>query len=545
VPIDVPLLPACLNGSEPGAGTVQFTSSNYRIMEFGQMTQQIALERTGGSTGRVIVTVRSRDDSARAGTHYMPYARTFVFNDGDDVERTINLHTLDNDSNDGNVALDLVLTAETDCATLGDPDAAQVVIVDDEARPVPNNNPSGTLDTSFGTGGKVTAVRPGTSSPFGGNDSKMLRQPDGKIVIVGGTFTDFILARFNEDGTPDTTFGVEGQVTTEVSPGNGTEYARAVAIQPDGKLIVAGESSPNFAGNFVALVRYNVDGTLDTTFSGDGKVVELALPGRAFAVALQPDGKIVVAGDTSEIGSTTDFGDVLVARFNVDGSLDNGFGSTGARIFDVTSATDMARSVVIQPNGFIVVSGVPITTSGDVPTAVARLDASGNLDPSFGTGGKLMISTARIGYGLALQPDGKLLLAGGTQGFPSSFALGRLNTDGSWDSSFGNGGAVTTSLTHSTSGSGDNGGAVALSPDGRIYVAGTAGSINKDFGLVRYTAAGALDTTFAGVGYMTVDFNGLEDGAESIALEPNGKIVLGGFATPLSSDGYGLARIHP
>ncbi len=130
-------------------------------------------------------------------------------------------------------------------------------------------------------------------------------------------------------------------------------------------------------------------------------------------------------------------------------------------------------------------------------------------------------------------------------GFPSSFALMRLNTDGSYDSSFGNGGAVTASITHSTSGAGDRGTSLALHPDGRIYVAGIAGSINYDFGLARFTPAGVLDTSFAGTGSMIVDFNALEDGAEGIALEPNGRIVLGGYATPTSSDGFGLARIHP
>jgi uncharacterized delta-60 repeat protein len=539
VPIDVPVLPECTNGSQAEAGTVHFTTPNYRIMEFGQVSPQIHLVRTGGSAGQVIVNVRSRDDTAVAGTHYQRYSATFVFNDGDDVARTIDLQTLDNDGNDGNVSLDLVLMAKDGCATLGDPAETRVTIVDDEARPVPNNNPSGTLDSTFGTDGKVN------TAPFGGDGSKMLRQPDGKLVIVGGSTVDFLLARFNADGTPDTTFGSAGHVITDILGGFNSEHARAVAIQPDGKLVVAGEGSPDFSTNYVTLARYNTDGTLDRSFGIDGKVSSGPVVGRAWAVAVQADGKIVVAGDQYIGNRQSDFGDVLVARYNADGSVDAGFASSGLQVFDAANGTDQACNVVVQPDGKILVAGVPVQNTGVEPTVLARLDANGALDSTFGNGGKLIISTARIGHGLALQPDGKLLLAGATMGFPSSFALMRLNTDGSYDSAFGNGGAVTASITHSTSGVGDRGTSLALDPDGRIYVAGIAGSINHDFGLARFTSAGVLDTSFAGTGSMIVDFNALEDGAESIALEPNGKIVLGGYATPTSSEGFGLARIHP
>jgi len=280
-------------------------------------------------------------------------------------------------------------------------------------------------------------------------------------------------------------------------------------------------------------------------FGSGGKVFNGPVAGRAWSVAMQADGKIVVAGDQYVANRLADFGDVLVARYNSDGTLDTGFASGGSQVFDVTNSTDQARSVLIQPDGKIVVSGVPIENNGTEPTAVARLNSNGSFDSTFNSGGKLAINTARIGYGLALQPDGKLLLAGSTMGFPGSFALVRLNTDGSYDSSFGNGGAVTASITQSTSGVGDREMALALHPDGRIYVAGIAGSINHDFGVARFTSAGVLDSSFAGTGSVTFDFNALEDGAESIALEPNGKIVLGGYARPTPNDGFGLIRINP
>jgi uncharacterized delta-60 repeat protein len=145
-----------------------------------------------------------------------------------------------------------------------------------------------------------------------------------------------------------------------------------------------------------------------------------------------------------------------------------------------------------------------------------------------------------------LQPDGKLLLVGGTKTFPSAFATLRLNANGSVDTSFGTAGLVTTRVSADTTGAGDTANAVALLADGRFYVAGTSGSANTNFGVVRYNANGSLDTTFAGGdGIAEVDMYGLGDGAESIAVLGDGRIVLGGFATPTSNDGYGIIRVHP
>jgi uncharacterized delta-60 repeat protein len=535
---DPPILEPCSGGEDPEAGTLQFSATSYQLREFDARAHLVSVIRTGGTRGAVRALVRTSDGSGTAGTHYSEVAQIVEFGDGDDVPRVVGVPVIDNNSEDGDVTVNLDLSAEQDCARIGDPANAVLTIIDDEYVP-PEPGPSGQLDESFDGDGLQT------TAPFGGKGSRMVMQTDGKFIIVGGTFTQFIAARFNADGSPDPSFGSAGRVTTDVTGAARIQYARAVAVQPDGRIVVAGDATLANNTSAIALVRYLADGSLDASFGGDGIVHEAAVAGRAFAVAIQPDGRIVVAGDVPVSGSATDLGDMRVARFLADGSLDSGFGSSGSVAFDVTSGTDLARNLVLLPDGAMVVAGEAIGSDPALQTGVAKLTAEGQLDSSFGMGGRQSILAANLGHGLALQPDGKLLLAGGTTSFPSSFALMRLEADGSADASFGNGGAITHRTSNSTTGEGDIGYAVALRPDGRIYVAGKSGSINEDFGLVRFTAAGAVDIAFGTNGVSVIDFDGLSDGAESMVVQPDGKIVLGGYATPSSSDGYGLARVHP
>jgi uncharacterized delta-60 repeat protein len=536
IELNQPPPPQCSNGTDPAAGNLQLNAAEFRIMEFGMLQPRIFVLRQGGSAGDAVATVRSRDGTARAGTHYSAIEQTVFFEDGDTVPRAITLPLIANNSNDGNVELELELSAQAGCATLGDTTTATVTIVDDEAIAGPPPE-SGSLDTTFGVAGEAS------SAPFGGNDSKMALQADGKIVIVGGSFVDFVLARFTADGTLDSTFGSGGQVTTDISGGL-VERARAVAIQSDGKIVVAGEGTIG-SSSVVALTRYNPDGSLDTGFGAGGKVLETTIRSRAFAVAVQPDGKIVVAGDAFVPGNPNDVGDALVARYNSDGSIDTSFGDAGQRVIDITVGTDLARNLVLQPNGAIVIAGDPFGSDPDDRTGVARFDANGNLDSSFGAAGKVILSS-RIGRGLALQPDGKLLLVGPSSVLATSqFAMTRLNADGTIDTGFGSAGLVSTSVSNATIGAGDIAQAVALHPDGRIYVAGVAGSLNRNFGLARYSSNGTLDTSFSTDGVLTVDFDGQTDSAESVAVLSNGKIVLSGVATPTSNDGYGVIRVNP
>jgi uncharacterized delta-60 repeat protein len=398
--------------------------------------------------------------------------------------------------------------------------------------------PSG-LDPTFDTDGKVT-------TEFGGDDTGMAIQPDGKIVMVGGSLSDFVLARYNTDGSLDTTFGTNGKVTHSMLTGSSEEIARAVAIQPDGKIVVAGHTGQfgrpgRPAGNRFdhAVVRYNADGSVDTTFGAGG--VASSLIGRIFAMALQPDGGIIVVGDAPQPE------DIMVARYNEKGNLDLGFGEGGFRLFDLSFGAELAENVAVQSNGAIVLSG-PHTKQGDTVreqhTAVVRLDAGGDPDASFGTAGVLILDFTRVSDGLAVQSDGRIVLVGeaGTAKLGvSQFATMRLNTNGTPDSSFGTEGKVFTAITTQS----DTAKAVALQPDGKIVVAGSsANQVNRNFAAVRYNANGTLDASFATASMLTVDFFGSTDVAENVAIQGDGKIVLGGMARD-DFDGYGLARVNP
>ena len=335
-----------------------------------------------------------------------------------------------------------------------------------------------------------------------------------------------------------------------------SEEALGVAIQPDGKIVVVGYTSipstppaPRLPDTF-ALARYNSDGSLDTGF-GDGGKVSGNVNGRAFAVAIQDDGKIVVAGEfTFDSTNGNDFGDFTVARFDTNGNLDASFGSsgTGQIVTDIGLSTNAAQNLVLQSDGAIVVSGKPQgSTAGFDHTDVVRYNANGSIDDSFGGDGKVTLPGMAIGEGLALQGDGKLVLVGSVEtAVPPAtsieFAVMRLDADGSVDEAFGEGnGIVTTGI----SGRGDAARAVALQGDGKILVAGGSNQqLNSNFAVARYDIDGTLDATFGNDGTLTVDFFGFADVAESVAVQPDGKIVLGGLARD-NVDGYGLARVLP
>jgi uncharacterized delta-60 repeat protein len=342
----------------------------------------------------------------------------------------------------------------------------------------------GDLDPTFGSGGKVTTDFAGGSDVAIG----VALQPDGKIVAAGSAtpkatiFSDFALARYNSDGSMDATFGSAGKVTTDF--GGDGDRADSVALQLDGKIVAAGTTSTPGVGGFshFALARYNSDGSLDATFGSGGKVIT-DFGGGAEAVALQPDGKIVAAGSASP--GATIFFDFALARYNPDGSLDATFGSGGKVTTEFTGNFDQANAVALQPNGKIVAAGnTGAGTSHDF--ALARYNPDGSLDATFGSGGK--VTTDFTGgsdqaTALSLQPNGKIVAAGtASTGTILEFALVRYKKHGGLDPSFGSGGKVTTDFT----GSNDVAWGVALQPDRKIVAVGGAGTVNSDFALARY-----------------------------------------------------------
>ena len=401
---------------------------------------------------------------------------------------------------------------------------------------------NGALDLGFGDAGKV-------STAFGGDDTAMALQADGKIVMAGGSGTDFLLARYNPDGSLDTSFGAAGLVTSDVGSGSADE-ARGVAMQSDGKIVVVGNAvvgrTANNQTNFdFALARYNADGSLDTSFGSGGKVTTdfNGQVDRALAVAIQSDGKIVVAGSAGiASGIGVDFG---IARYHSDGTLDASFGSGGKVTTDIASGTDIAQNVVLQANGAILVSGVlTIGNSSDLAnTGLARYNPNGSLDTTFATAGKLTLPNLRLDEAMTLQGDGKIVIAGSVVVAASrQFGVMRLDSNGSPDSGFGAGGLATTAFSTQD----DFGRAVAVQADGRIVVAGQSSNrSNPDFAVARFAANGTLDPSFGTAGKLTIDFFGSFDGAENVVMQPDGRIVIGGFARNGTRTGYGLARVNP
>jgi uncharacterized delta-60 repeat protein len=309
------------------------------------------------------------------------------------------------------------------------------------------------------------------------------------------------------------------------------DQARGLAIQADGKIVAAGITIPVTGGYKFVVVRVNPDGSLDATFGGTGIVTTSFSTGsdRAYAVALQADGKIVVAGY-----ATSGSGNVFaVARYNQpDGSLDATFGSGGKTTVSFpthppTSDTE-ARSVAIQADGKIVVGGFVNITG-----AIARLNSNGSLDASFASGGKLTssINASPLG-GLVIQADGKIVLGGYASGGHSSgydFALARYNANGSPDTAFGNGGVATADF----SGSDDRIHAVTIDGNNNIVAAGNTGAgygPSKNFAVARFTPSGQLDSTFGAGGKVTTDVFGNWDDCYALAIQADGKILADGFS---------------
>jgi uncharacterized delta-60 repeat protein len=547
-PAEEPVTPApCTTdpSPDPAAGVLQFSADAYTIAE-ANPTPTVTVQRTGGSAGAVTATIRTSDRTALAGTDYSPVETSVFFADGDATPRVVEVPILQDEvSGEPDKSLDVTLSEPGGCAALGSPTTSQLTIRDDDVAPPPPPASFG-LDPTFGAEGKATTIG------FGGDRSAMALQADGKIVMVGGTFTDFVLARFNSDGTLDEGFDGDGMVTTDIGGGFAQEEALGVAIQPDGKIVVAGYTNRVN----VAIVRYNPDGSLDETF-GTGGIVSSGVTGVANDVTIQPDGKIVIAGSVSR-DNLDDFADFVVARYLTDGTLDETFGGVGQLSTDVGRVTNEAQNVVVQSDGAIVVSGSSLDPGSngvgiDHHTDIVRYLADGSPDPSFGSGGSTTLD-ALVGTDLALQPDGRLVLVGtvdtavppATPSSVTEFSVMRLESNGTPDLTFGTAGTSNVSVSARSSElaipARDSATAVALDVDGRIVVAGATSSISAKFAITRLDTDGSVDTAFADAGVFVIDFLGSGAAAESVAIQNDGKIVIGGLARD-GVDGYGVARV--
>jgi uncharacterized delta-60 repeat protein len=496
-------------------------------------------------------------------------------------------------------------------------------------------NSDGTRDLSFGVGGYV-------NTPFrkGGSFANAFTvQPDGKIVVVGwirydgsypgDTRHEVAIARYNPDGSLDTSFGTGGKQT--VKAGTYLHYndnARAVAIQEDGKILVLADIGPGSIGR--GILRLNTDGSVDNAFGSAG-VLPLRDDVAFFQLAIQPDGKILAAG-SQYINYNARFAAVRLAA---DGSYDQSFGNAGLAVSAVTSSQDWGAAMLLQPDGKILISGaniVRLNTDGSMDTTfdqdgyasiggalalqsdgsivtaytsshsssgsadaatmyVQRLTPSGQLDATFGTNGHVIKEFGKDSYGgasVVIDGNGKITVATSVATHDrGNTALLRFEGDGSSDSTFGLGGVLITnsadaqsfprsvriqvdgkilvagtvlarynddgSLDTSFNGTGKanpylNGWDMEVQPDGKIILIGTvAPDIHHSFfAVARYTSSGALDTSFNQSGIATMDLgSGIDEGSIGL-LQADGKIVVAGQINPNNGQPrtIGLARVN-
>jgi uncharacterized delta-60 repeat protein len=398
---------------------------------------------------------------------------------------------------------------------------------------------AGSLDPTFDGDGRVTLDL--GSAQEGAVDVAV--QPDGKIVVLGTTGTSGVLARYTSTGALDTTFDGDGfLVFTSLHPS-------ALALQPDGKIVVAG-----VAGGGWAVARFEGDGAVDSTFETSGWIPEDYFdPSDIAGVALQSDGRIVVVGST---GAEHELGNGMIVRFHNDGKPDETFAGFGYRLWPLPSGT---TGVAVQPNDRIVVVGWTIPGYDADQTeamAVARYLPDGKPDSSFDGDGRARIMFGRRNVSLysasarpfdvALQADGKIVLAGHA-GYDSDsdFALARFTSRGKIDTAFSGDGKRRMDF----SGAEDEAHAVVIQPNGRIVVAGFAAPSgdpdDADFALARYWPNGDLDRSFSVNGKQRVRFGSNDqDSAFAVARQADGKLVVAGKAT-LAPDAFdlGVARL--
>lgn len=394
----------------------------------------------------------------------------------------------------------------------------------------------GTLDSDFDADGKVITYFKSDSYDFL-NDIAV--QTDGKIIAVGYTSDNvdvtFALARYNPDGSPDNTFGVGGKVVTDFSSYD--DKLNAVALQPDGKIVCCGTTNNGIDNDFV-VVRYNSNGTLDASFNSTG-AIQIPIGSDydvAEDIAIQSDGKIVVVGYSASPGYL-----FAVARLNTDGTPDLTFSIDGKVTTAIGASSDRAWAVAIQPDGKIVVAGTSYNANVDV--ALVRYNTDGTLDTGFDMDGKKIFmfgSEEDACYDVLVRADGKIIVGGSamTSG-AQNFAIAQFNSDGSPDTGFSFDGFVVTDMGSDS----DVGKAICLQPDNKILLAGYSGDISTfDFALARYNEDGTLDLNFNGSGKVITPIGSIEDYGTSLAVQPDGRIVVGGITQNGINFDFALVR---
>ena len=391
----------------------------------------------------------------------------------------------------------------------------------------------GSLDATFGAGGRVI-----TDFENGSDDEgfAVAVQRDGRILVAGEALSSTLstaLVRYTANGALDPTFDGDGKVRLAFQRRVRAELVPrrlAVALQPDQKIVVAGTSWSGHGTNFdFGLMRFNVDGSLDTSFAGNGTVVTDFDSNYDFPVglAILSDGKIVLAGVTGT--SVSRPMDVALARYNSDGTLDGSFDGDGKVVSDVTGGgDDDVLSVAVRADGRILVGGSSVRGS-DRSGFLLRYLLNGGLDPTFDGDGRVVLQQPpmEIITDVTLQPNGKIIAT--TWGGP---IVVQFNSNGSVDENFGSGGVAVAHFSRSALAF-----AVTIQPNGKIVVGGfllSDSSDDSDFALGRFLPSGDPDASFGSGGVVETKLQGV-DAAWDVGIAPTGKIVLVGGSWPISS----------
>lgn len=400
----------------------------------------------------------------------------------------------------------------------------------------------GTLDHSFSVDGKLATVL------TTGNcvSRSVLVQPDHKIIAGGyarntNTRNDFSLMRLNADGSPDTSFNTNGKAFVDFA--NLDDLCVGIALQSDGKIIAAGFTDTKHGFGF-GLTRLNSDGTLDTTFGTNGKtIIEPAVTSFCSALAIQPDDKIVLAGHT--LSPVTLSNEFVVMRFNADGTTDPNFGTNGISSTAVGTGSSVANGMALQPDGKIILVG---QTANDASlrweNAIVRYNTDGTVDSFFGDNGQVIVAlplSDGILESVTVQPDGKIVAAGfaGTSPTSNQLLLMRFLEDGSPDFDFSGNGqliALAAAVNNVLQ-------SVLLQGD-NILVAGSSTQNGGDkFLLAAFHLDGTANTAFGNNGSTLTHFAD-HDGINAMALTPDGKLVTAGVSYANNVAHFALARYH-
>ncbi|HEY0731370.1 MAG TPA: T9SS type A sorting domain-containing protein, partial [Chitinophagaceae bacterium] len=369
---------------------------------------------------------------------------------------------------------------------------------------------TGALVSSFGTGGEVIGYYNSGRTLSVNAIAVQSVNGENKILYAGQVvkeygYTDFGLTRFNADGSLDTSFGDQGIVVTDIGYGGNHDNAFAVSVQNINgvdKIVVAGVSlGSEYNDPSVAICRYNADGTPDESFGYLGQSTNWGFI--ASSMAVQNDGKVIVAGQSFSYDPAPP--DFAMIRFKTDGSVDAAFGNNGVVTTDFSGYEDAATSITIQTGGKIILAGKAMNAGGTSDFAVARYGGTGAPDQGFGTNGKVVVDFNSNDDGassVAVQADGKIVVAGWETVVNGStytnFALARFTSKGKPDLDFGNQGKVTTDFD----GYDDAVTGLAIQNDGKIIAAGytekrpASTGPQTDFAIARYDINGAPDTTF-------------------------------------------------